>query len=324
MTTCATAYLNGHGYSVLRFWNNDVLQNTCTAAAEADPDRGRCAATPHPAGASRQPPSPRGEKGRLMPAPGENLRINPDRLWDSIHEMAEIGPGIAGGSNRQTLTDDDKTGPRAVQALVRRGRDDAWASTRWAPCSRGARAPIPSALPVYVGSHLDTQPTGGRYDGVLGVLGGARGRAHAQRSRHQDQASDRRHQLDQRGRRAVCAGDAGVGRVRRHPHARLCLWPQGPRGQDLRRRAQAHRLGRRRAGRRAEDARLLRVPHRAGADPRGRGQADRRRDARPGAVVARVHADRQGGAYRLDADDHARQCRARDGAHPRDGAGRSR
>ena len=35
-----------------------------------------------------------------------------------------------------------------------------------------ARAPIPQALPVYVGSHLDTQPTGGRYDGVLGVLGG--------------------------------------------------------------------------------------------------------------------------------------------------------
>ena len=47
-----------------------------------------------------------------MAAPGENLRINPDRLWDSIHELAEIGPGIAGGNNRQTLTDDDK--PRAA------------------------------------------------------------------------------------------------------------------------------------------------------------------------------------------------------------------
>ena len=47
-----------------------------------------------------------------MAAPGENLRINPDRLWDSIHEMAEIGPGIAGGNNRQTLTDDDAQGPR--------------------------------------------------------------------------------------------------------------------------------------------------------------------------------------------------------------------
>ena len=35
-----------------------------------------------------------------MAAPGENLRINGDRLWDSIHAIAEIGPGIAGGSNR--------------------------------------------------------------------------------------------------------------------------------------------------------------------------------------------------------------------------------
>ena len=30
----------------------------------------------------------------------------------------------------------------------------------------------PDVLPVYVGSHLDTQPTGGKYDGILGVLGG--------------------------------------------------------------------------------------------------------------------------------------------------------
>ena len=41
-----------------------------------------------------------------MAAPGENLRINGDRLWDTIHAMAEIGPGVAGGSNRQTVTND--------------------------------------------------------------------------------------------------------------------------------------------------------------------------------------------------------------------------
>ena len=38
-----------------------------------------------------------------MTAPGQNLKINPDRLWDTIHELAEIGPGVAGGNNRQTL-----------------------------------------------------------------------------------------------------------------------------------------------------------------------------------------------------------------------------
>ncbi|MCC2690190.1 MAG: amaB 1, partial [Rhizobiaceae bacterium] len=45
-----------------------------------------------------------------MAAPGENLRINSDRLWDAIMEMARIGPGVAGGNNRQTLTDADGEG----------------------------------------------------------------------------------------------------------------------------------------------------------------------------------------------------------------------
>ncbi len=86
-------------------------------------------------------------------------------------EMAKIGPGIAGGNNRQTLTDEDSEGRHLFQ--------------RWcedAGCTMGvdtmgnmfATRPgtDPDALPVYVGSHLDTQPTGGKYDGVLGVLSG--------------------------------------------------------------------------------------------------------------------------------------------------------
>ena len=51
-----------------------------------------------------------------MAAPGENLRINADRLWDSLMEMAKIGPGVAGGNNRQTLTDADGEGRRLFQA----------------------------------------------------------------------------------------------------------------------------------------------------------------------------------------------------------------
>ncbi len=62
----------------------------------------------------------------------------------------------------------------------------------------------------------------------------------------------------------------------------------------------------------------LRTAHRAGADPRGRGQGDRRRHPRPGPVVAAGHADRQGSPYRLDADADAHQCRPRHGAHHRD------
>lgn len=106
-----------------------------------------------------------------MTAPGENLRINGERLWESIHEMAKIGPGIAGGSNRQTVTDEDAEGRR----LFQRWCEDAgctMAVDQMGTMFMRREGTDPDALPVYVGSHLDTQPTGGRYDGVLGVLAG--------------------------------------------------------------------------------------------------------------------------------------------------------
>ena len=105
-----------------------------------------------------------------MPAPGENLRIDSARLWESLMEMAKIGPGVAGGNNRQTLTDADAEGRRLFQrwceeAGLTMGVDEMGSmfATR--------AGEDPGALPVYMGSHLDTQPTGGKYDGVLGVLG---------------------------------------------------------------------------------------------------------------------------------------------------------
>jgi N-carbamoyl-L-amino-acid hydrolase len=106
-----------------------------------------------------------------MSAPGENLRINGDRLWDSLMEMAKIGPGIAGGNNRQTLTDDDAKGRALFKSWceasgLKMGVDEM--GTMFAR----REGTDPSLAPVYVGSHLDTQPTGGKYDGVLGVLGG--------------------------------------------------------------------------------------------------------------------------------------------------------
>ncbi|EAP75908.1 Zn-dependent hydrolase [Roseovarius nubinhibens] len=106
-----------------------------------------------------------------MAAPGENLKINGDRLWDSLEDMAKIGPGVAGGNNRQTLTDEDAEGRTLFQrwceeAGCRMGVDSMGNMFATRPGSD------PDALPVYVGSHLDTQPTGGKYDGVLGVLAG--------------------------------------------------------------------------------------------------------------------------------------------------------
>ncbi|MBJ3785868.1 Zn-dependent hydrolase [Devosia sediminis] len=106
-----------------------------------------------------------------MTSPGENLRINGDRLWESLMEMAKIGPGVAGGNNRQTLTDEDKQG----RALFQRWCEEAGLTMgvdQMGTMFMTRQGTDPDALPVYVGSHLDTQPTGGKYDGVLGVLAG--------------------------------------------------------------------------------------------------------------------------------------------------------
>ncbi|MBO6756701.1 MAG: Zn-dependent hydrolase [Roseibium sp.] len=106
-----------------------------------------------------------------MAAPGENLRINPDRLWDSLMEMAKIGPGVAGGNNRQTVTDEDGEGRKLFQTWCEDAGMTMGVDTMGNMFMTRAGTDT-DALPVYVGSHLDTQPTGGKYDGVLGVLGG--------------------------------------------------------------------------------------------------------------------------------------------------------
>ena len=102
---------------------------------------------------------------------GKNLRINGDRLWDSIMEMAKIGPGVAGGNNRQTLTDDDAKGRDLFKKWCEKEGLEMGLDTMGNMFAR-RQGSDPNALPVMVGSHLDTQPTGGKYDGVLGVLGG--------------------------------------------------------------------------------------------------------------------------------------------------------
>ena len=104
------------------------------------------------------------------PALGANQRINAARLWDSLDQMAQIGPGVAGGNNRQTLTDADSAG----RHLFARWCADAGMTMGVDTMGNmfATRAGTEDLLPVYMGSHLDTQPTGGRYDGVLGVLAG--------------------------------------------------------------------------------------------------------------------------------------------------------
>ena len=106
-----------------------------------------------------------------MSQPAANLKINSNRLWDSIMEMAKIGPGIAGGNNRQTLTDDDAKGRALFKSWCEK-ENLVMGTDKMGTMFARREGTDPNALPVYVGSHLDTQPTGGKYDGVLGVLGG--------------------------------------------------------------------------------------------------------------------------------------------------------
>ncbi|WP_182417553.1 Zn-dependent hydrolase [Bartonella sp. HY038] len=102
---------------------------------------------------------------------GDNHRVNGERLWDSLMEMALIGPGIKGGNNRQTLTDEDRAG----RLLFTKWCKDAGLTMKIDTMGNmfarldGTENHLP---PVVMGSHLDTQPTGGKYDGVLGVLAG--------------------------------------------------------------------------------------------------------------------------------------------------------
>jgi N-carbamoyl-L-amino-acid hydrolase len=99
------------------------------------------------------------------------LRINSDRLWDSLMELAKIGATPKGGVKRLTLTDLDKQGRDLVTGWAR----DAGLSITIDQIGNvfmrrdGEDNTLP---PIMTGSHIDTQPTGGKFDGNYGVLAG--------------------------------------------------------------------------------------------------------------------------------------------------------
>jgi N-carbamoyl-L-amino-acid hydrolase len=102
--------------------------------------------------------------------PAQNLQINPQRLWDMLMETAQIGATAKSGICRLTLTDLDrqvrdwfKQKCEALGCTV--SVDEVGNMFARRPGKNNALPPIA------MGSHLDTQPTGGKFDGVLGVLG---------------------------------------------------------------------------------------------------------------------------------------------------------
>ncbi|HLJ71214.1 MAG TPA: Zn-dependent hydrolase [Roseiarcus sp.] len=99
-----------------------------------------------------------------------NVRINGQRLWDALMEMAKIGATPKGGCKRLTLTDLDKQARQLFASWCEKEGCAVKVDEMGNMFARrpGAEDHLP---PVMIGSHLDTQPTGGKYDGVLGVLG---------------------------------------------------------------------------------------------------------------------------------------------------------
>jgi len=100
-----------------------------------------------------------------------NRRIDGGRLWDSLMDMAQIGATPKGGVRRLTLTEVDRRGRERFRALCESAglavRVDAIGNMF---ARREGRDP--ARLPVLFGSHLDSQPSGGKFDGALGVLAG--------------------------------------------------------------------------------------------------------------------------------------------------------
>lgn len=99
-----------------------------------------------------------------------NVRVNGSRLWDALMEMGQIGGTPKGGCKRLTLTDLDRQGRNLFRAWV----EDEGCTVEVDEMGNmfATRAGCDNDLPpVLMGSHLDTQPTGGKFDGVLGVLG---------------------------------------------------------------------------------------------------------------------------------------------------------
>jgi beta-ureidopropionase / N-carbamoyl-L-amino-acid hydrolase len=99
-----------------------------------------------------------------------NLAVDPKRLWDSLMETARLGGTEKGGIRRLTLSDED----RQVRDWFKLACEAIGCTVTVDDCGNmfarraGKRDDLP---PICMSSHLDTQPTGGKFDGVLGVLG---------------------------------------------------------------------------------------------------------------------------------------------------------
>ena len=97
--------------------------------------------------------------------------VNGERLWQTLHSLAEIGATAAGGVARVALTDEDRAGRDQFVTWVRELGCTVHIDQMGNLFAR-REGSDPGRAPVVIGSHLDSQPTGGKYDGAYGVMVG--------------------------------------------------------------------------------------------------------------------------------------------------------
>jgi len=99
------------------------------------------------------------------------LTVNAERLWSTLEEMAQFGRTAAGGVTRLTLSEEDRQARDKLRAWAEQDGFSCEIDTLGNMFIRraGRYRHLP---PVLTGSHVDSQPSGGRYDGIYGVLAG--------------------------------------------------------------------------------------------------------------------------------------------------------
>ena len=220
----------------------------------------------------------------LMTKIASNLQINSARLWGDIHETAKFGATPKGGVRRLTLGPEDKQVRdwfrKACEAAGLEVHVDALGSMFGLRKGRDMSKP-----PVGLGSHLDTQPTGGKFDGVLGTL------AALEVVRTLNDAGIETEMpicicnwTNEEGSRfapAMMASAAYVGDFTTDD----ILSRRDAEGVTVKEALDCDRLSRRDRGRHAKIFQLCRAAYRAGADPGSREQDHRRGRFRPGRAV---------------------------------------
>ena len=123
-----------------------------------------------------------------------NLKVNSERLQADFDALAEIGVTMGGGVSRLALSNEDLAARSWYADRIEEAglqiRDDEAGNLSGLLCSDD-----PKAKTLMLGSHLDTVPNGGRYDGAIGVLIAPGMSAAHQRIRHQAQVSPGSDQL---------------------------------------------------------------------------------------------------------------------------------